>query len=144
MPIFQVGPRPNAVSCLHDPTNLPPGLIHCQPRILVGDRSLSVTGAPTVLRDLMNARGQAQRTGITIDGTITGGSILVRSVNFTRRVTTARPRPAPVRAASSPVAAANLARRVAAAPSPEATILFETEIEGIAIQLTATRPPGGV
>ncbi len=142
MPIFQVGPRPNAVSCLLDPTRLPPGQIHCQPRILVGDRSLRATGAPTVLRDLMNARQQAQNPGITIDGSITGDSILVRSVNFIRRVNPPPPRPVAVRPQTGQVAAANLARRVQAPLTQAAEVLWQTTIDGIAIQLTATRPGG--
>jgi len=80
--IFQVGPAPNAVGCTLDPTRLPPGAIHCNPRIRVGDRSLRAIGVPTVLRDLMQARFQAQTSGIQIDGTVQGGDILVTRVIF--------------------------------------------------------------
>ncbi len=142
MTLFQVGPRPNAVSCLLDPTRLPPGQIHCEPRLLVGDRSLRATGAPSVLRDLMNARQEAQSRGITIEGTVSGASILVRSVNFTRRATPPPSRPVAVPQQTSPVAVARLARMVQAPPTQAPEVLWETVIDGVAIQLTAARPGG--
>jgi len=144
MPLFQVGPRPNAVSCLLDPTRLPPGQIHCEPRILVGDRSLRATGNPFVLRDLMDARQQAQTSGIQVDGSIQGSTIAVTAVNFTRRRRVATEVTRPVDRPIRPVAVSRLARLVEPAQDVDQVTLFQTDIEGIAIKLTATRPPGGV
>ncbi len=140
MTLFQVGPRPNAVSCLLDPTRLPAGQMHCQPRILVGDRSLRAIGDPTVLRQLQDARQEAQNPGIQIDGTVQGGDILVTRVIARTRIPA---RPAVARRtqpATAMVARANLAQRVQAAAVPAPEILWETVIDGIDIKLTATRP----
>jgi len=142
MTLFQVGPRPNAVSCLLDPTRLPAGQMHCQPRLLVGDRSLRAIGAPTVLRQLQDARQEAQNRGIQIDATLQGGDILV-----TRVIASARPTPPPAaptrtRPQTAVVARANLAARIQAPPVDNSITLFETIIDGFEIRLSAT-PPGG-
>ncbi len=140
MTLYQVGPRPNAVSCLLDPTRLPPGQMHCQPRILVGDRSLRAIGAPTVLRQLQDARGEAQNPGIQIEGTVQGGDILVTRVIARTRIPAAPVAARRTRPATAMVARANLAARVQAAEPPPPEILWETVIDGIDIKLTATRP----
>jgi len=143
MTLFQVGPRPNAVSCLLDPTRLPPGQIHCQPRILVGDRSLRATGTPAILRDLMNARQQAQTSGIQVDGTIQGSTIAVRAVNFTRRVIAAVRAPRPADRPQAPLAIQRLRRMESSRARAEDEVLFETVIDGITIRLLAIAPSGG-
>jgi len=138
MTLFQVGPRPNAVSCLLDPTRLPPGQMHCQPRILVGDRSLRAIGDPAVLRQLQDARQEAQNPGIQIDGVVTGGDILVRRVISSPRVPTPPVVVRRTQRATGTVARAALVARVEPTPSVGAVVLFETVIEGHTIQLTAT------
>lgn len=142
MATFQIGPAPNAVSCLLDPTRLPAGQIHCNPSVLIDRQRLRATGAPTVLRDLMNARFQAQTRGITVEGVITGGTISVRSVAFQRRVP---PPPRPLKTTQRPtrnVALSRLTRMTPPPPNSRVVVLFETIIEGIPIRLTAEPPPG--
>jgi len=138
MTLFRVGPRPNAVSCLLDPTRLPAGQLHCQPRILVGDRSLRAIGDPAVLRQLQDARQEAQNPGIQIDGVVTGGEILVRRVISSRRAPTPPAVVPRTRRTSGTVARANLTARIQAPAAVAAVVLFETVIEGHTIQLTAT------
>lgn len=143
---IQVGPRPNAVSCELDPTRLPPGRIHCNPQINLADRSLRVTGTPRMLKRLMDARFQAQSSGIEVVGNIQGNSIAVTRVIGGRQVTSA-PVVSPVVArtvarTTAPLALRALARRVGPPMEPPAEVLFEAEVEGILIQLTARRPGG--
>lgn len=119
--LIQVGPGANAVGCQDDPTRLAPGQIHCRPVIALETGLFLATGAPTVLKRLMEARHQAQSVGITIDGEIRGNAIAVSRVIVASPVSRAAPVAAPVVTRPPPV------------------VLFETELEGFVIKLTAER-----
>lgn len=103
--IIQVGPRPNAVGCRLNPTGpLPEG--HCEPLVQVGTRTFRATGSPRILRQLMDARFQAQSSGITIDGSIEGDTIAIAAVRrMAPGVTATRAAPTPVTVRRAPVLA---------------------------------------
>ena len=99
MPLFQVGPGANVVGCQLDPTRLGTAP-HCRPLISLGGLGLFRTrGSATVLRRLQDARIEAQRNGIVVEGTLVAGQDLIeiRSVKFgvpppvTTRIAKAKP-----------------------------------------------------
>jgi len=109
--------------------------------VRIGTVTLRATGSASILKRLMDARHEAQSTGIQVTGTISGGTIAVTGVRTaTRRI--APPTAPPVsRRPPAPVARRKLERIM---PRPEQSrdvVLFEAEIEGTRIRLLAT-PPG--
>jgi len=125
---IQVGPRPNAVGCTINPTRLG-GAPHCRPVINLGSRGVfNTTGRAKVLRRLQDARGLAQRSGITIDGVPRAdGTIAVSRVfaPLARRPTIQRPSRPPGPAL----------KRAAVRPSPAQTAAVRAQVK-------ATRPVG--